>query len=208
MVCSLSLFFFFFYSLASHTHSRTNTHTHTQAPQKSKSLTKIRPKKISCNFFHGLALTSMNIYTWSMDHDLLGRNSIGYVGTIELPATFQRLSDEMSSDSDFVDISAGYSHSLAIDSSGKMISWGKMNNSVELSVMGQPADTGGVVLLPTQVMKFNIINKQTNVVETVNYDPNSPTTAITRISTFRFHSIAVSKDQTVYSWGTSTYYLW
>ena len=122
------------------------------------------------------------------------------MGKIDMPTT----TFEMGNISDFVDISAGYSHSLAIDSNGKLYSWGKNTSSVELSVTGQPADTDESVLLPAQVMKFNLIKGKTGELDKeVSYDPANSSTVITRISSFRFHSIAVSKDQTVFTWGVN-----
>lgn len=140
-------------------------------PTFSEDVSKSRPKKISCNFFHGVALSTtgtQDIFTWSLDRDLLGRRDmIAYVGKAVMPDTVGKFN--MGEISTYTDIAAGYSHTLAIDSNGKLYSWGKIRNGVELSVCGQPADLSDSVLLPRQVTAFNVINKISRSIETLAY---------------------------------------
>eukprot|EP01129_Flabellula_baltica_P009605 TRINITY_DN3949_c0_g1_i1.p1 TRINITY_DN3949_c0_g1~~TRINITY_DN3949_c0_g1_i1.p1 ORF type:complete len:747 (+),score=161.89 TRINITY_DN3949_c0_g1_i1:30-2243(+) len=72
-------------------------------------------RKISCGAYHNAAITDEGFYVWGSGEN--GRLGIGKTGN-KLSPTLIRL------DSNVIDISCGYNHTVALTSSGEIYTWG------------------------------------------------------------------------------------
>jgi len=136
--------------------------------------------QISAGTDYSLALGSDgNLYSWGITvWGTLGR-STGSTTPAERPGKVTMPTGVKQ----FTQISAGYSHSLALDSDGNLYSWGN-NTSSQLGrnpISTTPANQPGKVTMPTGVKQF------------------------TQISAGSEYSLALGSDGNLYSWGSNTY---
>ena len=133
--------------------------------------------RISAGTDYSLALGSDgNLYSWGETvFNALGRNPsttpANQPGKVTMPAGVRQ----------FTQISAGYTHSLAMGSDGNLYSWGN-NTSGQLgrSTSTTPANQPGKVTMPAGVKQF------------------------TQISAGNGYSLALGSDGNLYSWGDNT----
>ena len=133
--------------------------------------------RISAGTDYSLALGSDgNLYSWGETvFNALGRNPsttpANQPGKVTMPAGVRQ----------FTQISAGYTHSLALGSDGNLYSWGN-NTSGQLgrSTSTTPANQPGKVTMPAGVRQF------------------------TQISAGNGYSLALGSDGNLYSWGDNT----
>ncbi|TSJ86187.1 hypothetical protein FPK29_00270 [Bifidobacterium polysaccharolyticum] len=134
--------------------------------------------QISAGTDYSLAMGSDgNLYSWGETvFNALGRSSsttpANQPGKVTMPAGVRQ----------FTQISAGYTHSLALGSDGNLYSWGN-NTSSQLGrtpTSTMPANQPGKVTMPTGVKQF------------------------TQISAGNGYSLAMGSDGNLYSWGDNT----
>ena len=135
--------------------------------------------RISAGTDYSLALgTDGNLYSWGETvYNALGRTPTSTTpanqpGKVTMPAGVKQ----------FTQISAGYTHSLALGSDGNLYSWGN-NTSSQLGrnpTSTMPANQPGKVTMPTGVKQF------------------------TQISAGNGYSLAMGSDGNLYSWGDNT----
>ena len=173
-------------------------------PRVSNVFQKFHVKTLSCPFDHGVALTEdRNVITWGSNHELLGRNSKSYVDTIR-PCNVD-LNEMGNTDIGYVSASAGRSHSVVLDTQGRLFVWGLTKESHQRMVAAQsPSFKQEYIPDPIQINSYHILARNNdNRIEAkrLEYKSDDPATRIERVAAFCFHTIAVSKDQRVYTWG-------
>jgi alpha-tubulin suppressor-like RCC1 family protein len=172
-------------------------------------------KTLSCPFNHGVALTEdKNVITWGSNRKLLGRSSKGYIDKIT-PCDVDE--NEMgNTDVGYVCAVAGRSHSIVLEASGKLSVWGITKEPHERVVAAQsPSFKEEYIKSPIAIDSFHAIVGK-NLAKDFNgenllpmkmfcfktQDDIPPVAAcIERVAVYCFHSVVVSKDQRVYTWG-------
>ena len=169
-------------------------------PRLSNAFQKIHVKTLSCPFDHGVALTEdKNVVTWGSNGELLGRNSKAYVDSI--PACAVDLNEMGNTDIGYVSAKAGRSHSVVLDSLGRLYVWGITKASHQRTIAGQSPDfKKDCISTPLEIKSFVIMDGKKGT-KRVEFKSGHPATRIERIAAFSFHTIAVSKDQRIYTWG-------
>ena len=175
-------------------------------PRVLKVCNKFFVKTLSCPFGHVVALTKdKNVITWSNDIRLRGRgeNSKVFADAIELQMS--DLQDDMGEmDVGYVDCAAGRFHSIAVDMKGRMKVWGLTSESHHRTIAAQAPDfEENVIWKPKSIDLFNVLisNNDENFKKLAFGEGTMSLTRIEKIAVHCFHSIAVSEDQRVYTWG-------
>lgn len=145
---------------------------------------------ISAGFDHSLAIDS-NGYVWAWgnnNHGQLGRGSIGGSEMQPgLPGEAYWTPARVNNLSKIVQVSAGYSHSLAVDASGNVWAWG----SNALGQLGQGYNNARDYASPVRVL--------------AGAQGGSYLSDIKQASAYESYSVAVTNGGDVYSWGSNQY---
>lgn len=180
------------------------------APRRSDTLSRPRPKALWCRFHHGVLLANDgHVYTFGSGTRCLGRRDTNtYVAPI---ASALVRPSEMDVESSYVHAAAGLTHSLAVDSNGRLYAWGKIETDAEFRVTGTAKSDAGTTMkegdrssmtsLPRTMDTFEVYDDVDGTLKTMTYSSRTAATRIVRVSAFTFHSIAVSVDQRVYAFG-------
>lgn len=169
-------------------------------PTESVELARGNPKALWIRREVGVSMShSGDVFSWGLPQELKGRASITYIDKPDIQQAPYEMGDLSAA---FIDAAAGYSHSMAVNARGRLFVWGRTQNHVEKTIAGQDDDLASPVLLPTMIERFNLIDRDGNVTSR-RYDDRTVATRMVSVSTFRFHSIAVSADQRVYTWGVN-----
>ena len=199
------------------------TTTNSSTPVQVKSDRKFR--KISSGVYHTVALdTGGNIWTWGGNEDgQLGNGARG-------PGTESSIPVKVKSDRKFTQISAGFYHTVAIDTMGQAWAWGS-NNSGQLG--NSTSGLGFSKSTPVQVSGGHKFTRISARFHTIALDENGDTWAwgdnefgqlgdgtttdkstpvqvadghrFTRISAGRFHTVAIDENGNVWTWGWNNY---
>jgi alpha-tubulin suppressor-like RCC1 family protein len=133
----------------------------------------VKATAIAANGYHGLALTSTGaVYGW-------GYNAFGQLGDGTTTNRLTPIPVALPGGTTVTAISAGWSYSLALTSSGSVLAWG-------WNAEGELGDGTGVQrLTPVAVL--------------------APATGVTAISAGSNHNLALRSDGTVLSWGLNNF---
>ena len=149
------------------------TTTNSSVPVQIKSDKKF--KEASTGYWHSLAIdTEGNLWTWGYNGD--GQYGYGQLGNGT--KTYSSVPIQIMSGTKFKIISAGYSHSLAIDTEGNLWTWG----SNKYGQLGNDSTTDS--LIPIQIMSG---------------------TKFKSVSAGYWHSLAVDAEGNLWSWGWNGY---
>ncbi len=184
--------------------------------------------KICAGSEYSFALTdSGEIYSWGDNaYGQLGLGTAGYNQDANSPQHVNKPSGVTF----FTDIAACFNHSFALTDAGKIYSWGRnMNGELGLGYYDTPKTTPQLVSMPSGVEKFTSIaagynhtlaltdtgdiyswgindvgqlglgNKETPKITPQKVEANG--IKFTDISAGYNHSLALTKDQKMYSWG-------
>jgi alpha-tubulin suppressor-like RCC1 family protein len=135
--------------------------------------------KIECSSDHNLGIYDGKVYSW-------GRNNYGQLGddsTTDRTSPVAVDTNGVLNGKTIVDISAGYMHSMCLDSDGVVYSWG-------YNASGQLGDA---------------TKKQRNVPVAVKTSGVLSGKTIIDISAGYYHSLALDSNGVVYSWGDNFY---